>query len=870
MKRKNNERDESESSEESSEEDDNKEISSYICDICGISLNRKDSMNRHKRTVHGIYIRKQSKTCEVCQKKFPTSFNMLRHKKAVHKNTSTSTFTCRHCQENFPDYQSLFSHVDNEHPLNQRGGRAPPAEKTFDVNTTPTEIEENHITNFTSKRKAKTTSGRQSDKDVSSKSTTSRTALNDSVHNEIILPHPSERYDLLSFFAGERSRIEQFLRTRAARTNGIKWNLTVQIELRRDDNETSVSSPYFRSSTYILLTEDDFNEHDLNEAMQKMFNSLEKYMREGSGWYVSKILKLEINTVIYRPISGSSYIPLPLTLIRSNSILNIKNRDDKCFMYCILASLHSNVEEPENAQTYVQYANDLNMKGILFPVSVTQINLFERQNESISVNVFTFENGEILPLRLTAETKRRHHVNLLWLKKDTNAHYCLIKDLNAFLCRTKKTRNKTYFCNYCLHGFTKETLLQEHVQYCSIHGAQKIEIPEKGKNDILEFRDYEKTLKVPFVIYADFETINVNIQSCDTNPEISSSTPNFKLEVCGFGYKVVCSDDRYTKPSVIYRGPDASQKLIERLLQEQNEIDEILSHIQPMEMTENDHLKANSATHCCICSKPLYEGADPCEQIVRHHDHVGGKFLGIAHNSCNLNAKQTKHTCVIFHNLRNFDAHILCSSVGHFKDVELNVIPQTIENYVSFSLGKLRFIDSLQFLPSSLQKLTDNLSKDGPEAFKHFFSEFEDKDKAQMLLRKGVYMYEYMNSVDKFEETSLPPIECFYSSLTRESVSEEDYAHAQRVFSEFNLQTLGCYHDLYLKTDVLLLCCVFERFRSVCMENYGLDCAHFYTSPGLSWSSCLKMTGVRLELLSDIDQILFIEKGNYLRNKNRF
>ena len=130
-----------------------------------------------------------------------------------------------------------------------------------------------------------------------------------------------------------------------------------------------------------------------------------------------------------------------------------------------------------------------------------------------------------------------------------------------------------------------------------------------------------------------------------------------------------------------------------------------------------------------------------------------------------------------------------------------------------------------------------------------------------MLLRKGVYPYEYVSDFSKLEEEKLPPREQFYSSLTGETITNEEYQHAQTVFNTCKLKTLGDYHDLYLKTDVLLLADVFENFRDMSMENYSLDPCHFYTSPGLSWHAMLKMTGVCLELMTDIDQVLFIEKS---------
>ena len=118
-----------------------------------------------------------------------------------------------------------------------------------------------------------------------------------------------------------------------------------------------------------------------------------------------------------------------------------------------------------------------------------------------------------------------------------------------------------------------------------------------------------------------------------------------------------------------------------------------------------------------------------------------------------------------------------------------------------------------------------------------------------------------MDSWDRFEETTLPPKEAFCSKLNMSGVNDQDYEHACRIWRDFGIRNLGEYHDLYLKTDVILLANVFEAFRKVCLDNYGLDPAHFYMAPGLAWRTCLKKTGIRLELLLDPDMLLMVEKG---------
>ena len=213
---------------------------------------------------------------------------------------------------------------------------------------------------------------------------------------------------------------------------------------------------------------------------------------------------------------------------------------------------------------------------------------------------------------------------------------------------------------------------------------------------------------------------------------------------------------------------------------------------------------------------------------------------------------------------------------------------------------KLRFIDSFRFMPSSLDALSKNLVGTNGIACSFCFNEAtlthidhnyyahvkcekcngatsrrkleidpifnnlrtgNTDEQFRLLVRKGVYPYEYLDDWNKFDETKLPPIEKFYSKLNLSGISQEDYDHAQRVWKEFNIKTLGDYHDLYLKTDVLLLANVFETFRKTCLEHYQLDPAHFYTSPGLAWEACLKQTGINLELLTDPDMLLMFERG---------
>ena len=174
----------------------------------------------------------------------------------------------------------------------------------------------------------------------------------------------------------------------------------------------------------------------------------------------------------------------------------------------------------------------------------------------------------------------------------------------------------------------------------------------------------------------------------------------------------------------------------------------------------------------------------------------------------------------------------------------------------------------MQFMNFSLDKLVKNLSD---EDFKYLIEEFGSKN-LELLKQKGDYPYEYMNSFERFNEEKLPARKYFYSSIkdgrigdddkiSDGHISVKDYLMCEKIWEKFKMKNMGDYHDHYLKKDVLLLADVFEKFISTFLKYYGLDPGHYFSSSGLSWDAMLKMTGVKLEKISDIDKYLFIEKG---------
>ena len=271
-------------------------------------------------------------------------------------------------------------------------------------------------------------------------------------------------------------------------------------------------------------------------------------------------------------------------------------------------------------------------------------------------------------------------------------------------------------------------------------------------------------------------------------------------------------------------------------------------------ITVEEEEKFQLANKCWICDKLF----DTIDEKVRDHCHISGKFRRAAHFSCNA-----KKVPVIFHNLRGYDSHLIIKEISNF-DVKVDVIPNGLEKYMAFTINRnLVFIDRIQFMNCSLNSLVKNLVNGD---FKYLSEKFNGKY-LEIVKEKGIYPYKYMNIFEKFKETELPSKNKFFSSLKNEGASEKDYEKAKNIWNTFKIKTVGEYHDLNLKTDVLLLADVFEKFINTCLNSYGLDPCYYFTSPGLSWDAMLKMTKIELELINDINMHLFIEKGMIANNK---
>ena len=678
---------------------------------------------------------------------------------------------------------------------------------------------------------------------------------------------------------GIKFHIESILKS----MKGLKFVENLKVTFKKNSkNEIITKTAYFNSKPKTIINKTQITE-ELQSSKHEILNITAQWISEGSGWTIESVDNHYLNIVQYEPMKGSSYIELPQELKHhKKGLINMKNNDNECFRWCHIRYLNHQDKNPQRInKSDKEYISKLNYSNIKFPVELNQYNKIEKQNE-ININVFGYENKQPYPIYISKE-KYEKHLELLLITEDDNKHYVLIKDFNRFMFNQTKHEHRKHFCMYCLQCFSSEEVLKNHKDNCiQLNGEQAIKMPDKS-NNTLKFNNFHKQQPVPFVIYADFEAITEKISGCRPNNNKSFTEAYQKHTDCGFGYKVVCCyDDKYTQPMKIYRGEKAVYTFLEYMLDEVKYCKRIIKKEfnKPLNMTKENEEEFQKADECHICNKK-YTNQDI---RVRDHCHITGKYRGSAHQECNLQLRLNPDKIkipVIFHNLRGYDSHFIMQEIGAIvKDYEytnkdgkkcqmnINAIPNNMEKYMAFMLGNhLTFLDSFQFMSSSLEKLVGNLPK---ESLKYTSKIFKGT-KFDLMVRKGVYPYDYMDSFDKFN-SPLPKKEEFYSILNNEHISDENYKHAQNVWNTFNLKNMDEYHDLYLQSDILLLTDVFENFRKTCLEYYKLDPCHYFTSPGLSWDAMLKMTDIKLELMTDVDMFQFIEKGlrggiSYIANR---
>ena len=265
-------------------------------------------------------------------------------------------------------------------------------------------------------------------------------------HEKSALSNFAEKYVIdgksgltsIQFFAEKVAGIKDFLRNH--RNIKVRMILICEMEqqiIEKTKRKTKINfnqdKAYFQSETHINLEKTDVKVI-LSQMLKEIMVNLANYQRNGSGWYFKEVIRFEIYTVDYKTLKRESYIPLPDFLMRKKAIINMENKDDKCFLWCVLRYLHPKQSHGERLTGLIKYENDLNFKGIDFPVKVKAITKFENQNPDFpGINIFSInDNNKIYPLRLNQKDTKKT-IDLFLFSKDEKLHYSLIKNFSRLV-----------------------------------------------------------------------------------------------------------------------------------------------------------------------------------------------------------------------------------------------------------------------------------------------------------------------------------------------------------------------------------------------------------------------------------------------------
>ena len=568
-----------------------------------------------------------------------------------------------------------------------------------------------------------------------------------------------------------------------------------------------------------------------NILMQK----LDDEQLEGSGFVLNGIVNVIMEVYKVNDIQASSWVELPEKYKNNKSIINIKNDDQYCFLWCILAHLFPVEDHKNRTSSYSMNLNKLISNGLEFPMKIKDIPKFENLN-NLNVNVFELTKTVLTPIHINTNYDQPQ-IDLLLYQN----HYCLITRLHRLI---NKDSHMKWVCRRCLTAFSSQPVLFDHIERCIKQQPTNITFSWK---DHLKFEDYHMKVPIPIRVYADFECINQPTGDREAAPKVL-----FKQIPIAVGFYIISPfGNNYSS----YFGEPCVTWFVNEMLTLENIASNYFETNLPLEITPEEEESFQQSKVCWLCENPLGEGE--AAHTVRDHDHLTGKYRGAAHNKCNLNCKKKSSSFVpiFFHNFSGYDCHLIFEELltqAYKMGCEPKIIPKSMENYVSVQVGCLRFLDSYRFLSSSLQKLITSLND-----FPYMQNEGLTDD---LFKKKLAYPYEKFNLNNLHEPLNLTK-EDYWSTLNQSYPCEDDIKRTQQLIDTYNITTAQELTMLYLKMDVLQLTDVFENFVETSTLMYGINPLYSYSLPGYTWKAGLKLTKIKLDFIKDKQLLLLLENN---------
>ena len=817
---------------------------------------------RHCRKRRGPVKDKNSWQCRYCTKTFATKEAHKHHEEQAHE-----TFVCKSCGASFTVKQSLIKHTLKIH------SRKPIACEICGKNDF-----RNRVQLKKHRRKHETSEWRMKQVTLSESSPFKEVAT---AHARFLRVFAAEAPEAMTTIGKLKEWIEghmtELLQDLYRAMNGaFKFFATLHVSFTDVKNDDVLKHGFLQTkmrSCYSSATAADESENVLSE-LQSQDESRAKSDAAGSQWVLRSIDSVWLNVSKYQNYTGGSrkkYTDDLPDFIVKKRCLHIEQWTDHCLFHCIAAS---NVLGEESHKIISRSTLDA------YP-NVTDISKLKdiEKRWRIGINVYSYNDQYkyIFPVRVNQEVELEDDpakdkiVNVFLY----NTHYYWINKFNRFAGQDGKRDNK--YCWFCLNSFRSLEACRQHMKMCRTNTPAALVVPSKveGKPPLLKFTDYSKCFWQPFVVYADFESLLIPVESSS----LLNTRTLHSHKIFAYSYVLLNENSEFVQKRMFIQTSDSTAwtsngrheqtvqstrspaaDMLLSLFQVHEAVDLFTSVHEPMDMSTEDTAAFEAAAVCHVCRQAFGSSDDK----VRDHNHLTGRYRGAAHQACNRMYRPTSWLTVVMHNLSNYDMHPLMVALSEIKDeiVDVSVVPQTSEKYTTMMIKSksgalVRFIDSMRFLNSSLETLASALVRDKqlPLLQSHF-------PRTHRLLKgKQVFPYEHLTSYETLSETALPAKERFFNSLTKRDVADDDYRHAQDVWEQCQCTSMMDYVGVYLWTDVVLLAEVFENFRRSCHSQYGLDPLHYISTPQLAFDAALFVTRVGLELMTDIDQILFVREG---------
>lgn len=494
-----------------------------------------------------------------------------------------------------------------------------------------------------------------------------------------------ETSDPLMFLNNMRQKIASLLTD-----NRLRFIICLVITFVKYSEDSEIYRDFYFCSFVERITSAFQINEKLDMAFEKILHSIENFVRYGSGWIINTVKHIDVHIGKYNSISGGCYnIELPSFIKKKKCMLNIKCKDNLCFVYCILAKLYPSSSNKNVVSSYKKYLKYIDIKK-LFPVTLDSIKYFEKRN-NLSINVYSYDS-EVFPIYVSK--KRTTKINLFLYKN----HFFLITNFN----RLMNTKNGIhYFCPHCMVDFQRQNTLRNHKKICYNNKFQKLSMPNTD-NSVLHFNAMHKMVNHEFCVYADFECLTKKLHTV-----VPSSSKSFTTEVeehQPINYALVVINN---KNGLLFHKYYVGIRAVKnfRVLKKVSHciLKQLQQNIPLLKVSVN--YNKNTACHH-ICKKPFISG----EKKILDHDHYSGKFSGFAHQACNLHYKNTYFVPIVIHNLSGYDSHLILKNISKNVAKEIKIIPVSMEKFTTFTLDKMEFIDSFNFLATSLSNLVQNLN----------------------------------------------------------------------------------------------------------------------------------------------------------------